>query len=320
MNCYENSDLLNTLVEKAKSRVVVLGTHNGEFHADDLLATALLKHALGTRGISVRITRSRVKAVLDSCDIVYDVGGGIYDHHDINKVYYPNGIPMAACGKLLKDLVTDEDVAEGLRRRLFYSVEANDNGFELPRYVEQSRLYFVSMFNPTWMESGSSAQHKAFFEVLNIVLRVYERMLETVMADIQARRFISQNAKFVFDNQVMLLSKYCPVQEYARVHPELLAAVYPRDDKYVVRCMPTFMRKYATKVSFPVSWHGKSGSDLELITGIKGSVFCPDGGYMAVFDNPYSARSACDILLKQKATTDLLVNQMSEEISEEGQM
>lgn len=319
MDYYANSVLLNDLVEKAAdTKFVVLGTHSGEFHADDLLSTAILKHALASRGISVRIVRSRVKSVLEGCDIVYDVGGGMYDHHDIYKVYYPNGIPMASCGKLLNDLVTDGDIAEGLRRRLFYAVEANDNGYELPRFVEPSKLSFVHSFNPTWAELGDTATaKKTFFTVLELVKMVYERTLATVEADIAARDFIAKSARYFGPNkEIMVLPKYCPAQEYARTHRELLATVYKRDDGYVVRCMPTFTRKYETRVSFPPEWHCQSGENLARISGIPGAQFCPDGGYMTVVTDPHDVAKACEILIKRKKEYDLMAVQLAEEQEE----
>ena len=306
-NIYEGSDLLDQLCEKAAARggLVTLGTHSGEFHADDVLATALLQHAVESRKLTCRITRSRSRSILEQCDIVYDVGGGIYDHHGTDKVYYPNGIPMAACGKLLKDLVCNEDIAEGLRRRLFYAVEANDNGHELPRFIESSRLYFIHMFNPTWMESGTPQEsNKAFYSVLGMTRKIYERMIDTVNADIESRYFIEREAKLVRDGKIMLLHKYCPAQEYARVHPELLAVVYPKESNYVVRCMPTFSRKYETKITFPKEWHGLSNEELVAASGIEGAVFCPDGGYMSVFQTPQAARQACDVLIERKERID----------------
>ena len=63
-------------------------THGGKFHADDVFATALL-----------RILRPDFKVqrgfeVPDDFDgIVYDIGGGMFDHHDADRPLRPNGVP-----------------------------------------------------------------------------------------------------------------------------------------------------------------------------------------------------------------------------------
>ncbi|KAJ7597063.1 metal-dependent protein hydrolase [Mycena floridula] len=54
----------------------VIGTHNGTFHCDEALAVFLLRQTPTYRDSAVK--RSRDPAVLDSCDIVVDVGA-IYD-------------------------------------------------------------------------------------------------------------------------------------------------------------------------------------------------------------------------------------------------
>ena len=71
-------------------------THAGKFHADDVFATALLQIIRP----DIRITRGFV--VPDDFDgIVYDIGFGMFDHHQEPREYRANGIPYApsaCCG------------------------------------------------------------------------------------------------------------------------------------------------------------------------------------------------------------------------------
>ena len=63
----------------------VIGTHDGKFHCDEVLACALLKLLPDYSDATVKRTRDQV--ILDTCDIVVDVGGVFnpnihrYDHH-----------------------------------------------------------------------------------------------------------------------------------------------------------------------------------------------------------------------------------------------
>lgn len=57
-------------------QVLKIGTHNGAFHCDEVLACAMLKKL--PKYQDAEIIRSRDPKVLDTCDIVVDVGG-VYD-------------------------------------------------------------------------------------------------------------------------------------------------------------------------------------------------------------------------------------------------
>ena len=64
-------------------------THAGKFHADDVFATALLQILRP----DIKITRGFV--VPDDFDgIVYDIGFGMFDHHQEPRETRPNGIPL----------------------------------------------------------------------------------------------------------------------------------------------------------------------------------------------------------------------------------
>lgn len=63
----------------------IIGTHNGTFHCDEVLACCMLK--MLPEYDDAKIVRTRDENVLKTCDIVVDVGGEYeplshrYDHH-----------------------------------------------------------------------------------------------------------------------------------------------------------------------------------------------------------------------------------------------
>lgn len=65
----------------ASSKLTCIGTHNGTFHCDEALAVFLLRQTNTYRDADLK--RSRDLKVLDTCDIVVDVGA-VYDA-DKNK-------------------------------------------------------------------------------------------------------------------------------------------------------------------------------------------------------------------------------------------
>ena len=64
--------------EEKKRKMIVkkIGTHDGTFHCDEVLACSLLKMLPEYK--DAEIVRSRKPEILADCDIVVDVGG-IYD-------------------------------------------------------------------------------------------------------------------------------------------------------------------------------------------------------------------------------------------------
>lgn len=71
--------------EAKKAKLPTIGTHNGTFHCDEILACFMLQQLPAYENAS--IVRSRDEAVLSQCDIVVDVGSVFdvekqrFDHH-----------------------------------------------------------------------------------------------------------------------------------------------------------------------------------------------------------------------------------------------
>lgn len=76
-------------------------THAGVFHADDVFATVILSK------VRENVVVARVQRVPDNLSadvVVYDIGGGKFDHHQRGgNGARPNGVPYASCGLLWKE-------------------------------------------------------------------------------------------------------------------------------------------------------------------------------------------------------------------------
>uniref|UniRef100_A0A1E1X978 Putative secreted protein n=1 Tax=Amblyomma aureolatum TaxID=187763 RepID=A0A1E1X978_9ACAR len=161
-----------------------IGTHNGTFHCDEALACFLLKQLAEYKDATV--VRSRDPAVLDTCDVVVDVGGVFdpakkrYDHHqrgfaetmhtlDSSKkwttklssaglVYAHHGREVIA--ETLGWKVTDpnlEKIYDKVYENFMEEIDAIDNGVSAydgePRYRINTNLSSrVAHLNPPWNE------------------------------------------------------------------------------------------------------------------------------------------------------------------------
>uniref|UniRef100_A0A023GN45 Putative secreted protein n=1 Tax=Amblyomma triste TaxID=251400 RepID=A0A023GN45_AMBTT len=170
--------------KKPAAMVKTIGTHNGTFHCDEALACFLLKQLAEYKDATV--VRSRDPAVLDTCDVVVDVGGVFdpakkrYDHHqrgfeetmhslDSSKkwttklssaglVYVHHGREVIA--ETLGWKVTDpnlEKIYDKVYENFMEEIDAIDNGINAydgePRYRINTNLSSrVAHLNPPWNE------------------------------------------------------------------------------------------------------------------------------------------------------------------------
>lgn len=116
-----------------------LVTHSQGFHADDVTAYAILKEVLTKRGETWEIIRSREPEIIETGDIVFDIGNSYdpelnrFDHHQKGKAgARDNGIYYASAGLIWKhfgkELCSNEVVWKMVDRDLISEIDAVDNG------------------------------------------------------------------------------------------------------------------------------------------------------------------------------------------------
>ena len=75
-------------------------THGGKFHADDVCTVALLEF-FGFKGAVNRVFKI-ADELKESGALIFDIGGGEFDHHSNVTITYEDGCPMAAFGKVAR--------------------------------------------------------------------------------------------------------------------------------------------------------------------------------------------------------------------------
>lgn len=155
MKIVTSSDFLDKIVslfEKIKfgGRVTVV-THNGIFHADEIIACIMIKLVFGEENVSILRTRDEKKFA--DADFVVDVGrkyDGVkfFDHHQRIDESRPNGWPFASAGLVLRyfwplflveetndyenfktNLMLGYDIYNMLDENLVRHIDATDSGF-----------------------------------------------------------------------------------------------------------------------------------------------------------------------------------------------
>jgi uncharacterized UPF0160 family protein len=271
-----------------------LGTHNGTFHADDVYATAILLKLFP----DADVVRSRDQDVLDSCDIVFDVGRGIYDHHSNDKEFRENGIPYAAAGLIWRDFgrqvlrnegIQEEEIESRLLREvdeeLIQPLDALDNGITIEKSMTILDIAsVVRLINPAW--DSDDSEDEAFFKAVEHAKVILDSYLNKKLAVYRAIPIVQE----AFENreipELVILRYGCPWERtLLRLdqNEEVLYVISPRNhDQYTVQAVPPEAGSFAKRKPFPKEWGGLEGEELARVTGVEDAVFCHSGLWLAV--------------------------------------
>jgi uncharacterized UPF0160 family protein len=271
-----------------------LGTHNGTFHADEVFATAFLlklyPHA--------QIIRSREEEVLATCDIVYDVGRGKYDHHARDKEYRDHGIPFAASGLIWRDFGKEILQKEGLDEStlvdsLFAEVDeifvqpldAQDNGVHIEKSMPILDIAgMVRLFNPAW--DSAESDDEMFQKAVAFASLVFNSYLDKMLANYRAIPLVQRSFETRQIPQLVILEQGCPWEKtILRLdqQEEVLYVIRPgKNGQYTIQGVPPKIGSFAVRKQFPHDWGGLEGEELVHVTHVEGAIFCHSGLWLAV--------------------------------------
>ena len=170
-------------------------THAGKFHADDVFATALLQILRP----DIKITRGFT--VPDDFDgIVYDIGFGMFDHHQEPREYRANGVPYAAFGLLWRVLgpgLVGERQARLIDENFIQPLDLNDNTGE-----QNSLCDAIGFFNPVW--DSKEDQDSCFFKAVAVAKQILENQIDSANAVNRADEKVQQAYRNSRDGIVVL--------------------------------------------------------------------------------------------------------------------
>ena len=155
-------------------------THSGTMHADEVFATAFLDLYLD----DVRVFRTNKVENVSSDVLVYDIGRGKYDHHQIDAEKRDNGITYSSLGLLWREFGRDflrkynfsniEEVFNGIDKDLIEGIDADDNGF-FPKveanYKVKNLPSIIKMFNPSF-DSGENEKDQ-FIKAVKLAKTIF---------------------------------------------------------------------------------------------------------------------------------------------------
>jgi uncharacterized UPF0160 family protein len=270
----------------------ILVTHNGTFHADDIFATASLSILFEGK---IKVVRTRDPEMIAKGDFVYDVGGvynkdtNRFDHHQPGGAgKHDNGIPYASFGlvweKYGEEICGDKKIAQYIKEKLVYPVDANDNGINIFKVDSDAAPYLIQdlfyLFRPSWNEKQDYDNH--FTEVVKIAKKVLEREIKKMKDSLEAKHFVEEAYNNSINKQIVVIDGPYPWGETLGGLPEPLYAVFPKLDTWRVECVRKEKYSFENRKSLPIEWAGQRDQKLAEITGVPDATFCHNGRFMAV--------------------------------------
>lgn len=274
-------------------------THSGKFHADEVFSTILLEKIYGNINL---IRLSEVEGYSVEEKIVYDIGGGKFDHHQQGgNGQRANGIKYAAFGLLWQEYgirllnnLNVEDIEECyniLDKNFVQFIDAVDNGqvqFEKIDIKVVSVSDVIEGLNPNWDENIDS--DIKFYEALDIARKIFDNKIQSAISKAKAKKFVDEAIEKSKDG-IMILDKYMPYQEFVlesknEKAKEILYAVFPSNrGGYNVRAISKELGSFECRKKLPKEWAGLRNESLQDVTGVETASFCHNALFICVAQN-----------------------------------
>lgn len=280
-----------------EGEISIVGTHDGKFHADEVMACAITSLLFE----NVQIIRSRDEVELKEADIVFDVGQNdmvrVFNHHDRNwDEFRPNGIPFASAGtawqlfgvEILKSMnISNQIHIEVFNRidNIMAEIDAIDVGMDIDMKYGISPI--ISSFMPA---NGTNDEIEAAFnEALNFtklyIIREIKAFQYMELSKFQAWEVLKSNqAIAIFDEANPSWREI--INEHWNETSNVQLVVYPDTSGcWRVQSTPgenTLLggNGFAIRCKAPEEWLGKNNITDKFGNDKFEILFCHKGGFI----------------------------------------
>lgn len=269
-------------------------THNGNFHADEVFATAVLMEVYP----DMQVTRTRDPEIIEAADIVYDVGG-VYDHERRRYDHHQNddslrrldGLTRSSLGLIwlhYGEAYCDGDAraAKIIDNRLVRGIDARDNGELEPPADTTTPDYgmtgVIEQLNP--IPDSRETHDEQFYKAVNRATGILSRLKRTVQEEVKTVDEVLKAIAQSEDSRYAVMNKQINPPEELSLIDGLEFIIFPEtvDNTWRIYATPTSGDPFVSKHPFPKSWAGLSNDELARVTGVDDALFCHKKRFLAV--------------------------------------
>ena len=261
-------------------------THDGIFHADELLAYAALSIAYGRDNVGIIRTRDAevlAKATQDENVWVVDVGDDFnpsmlnFDHHMRDfDVTNRHGNKLSSFGMVVEALLRRDFFNEVKESLLKFSnkVDMLDNGVK-----KAEDLLFLSV-----LSSYSDNEVINFYAALETATSYLRSLINQWKEERIINMRLNDSLGNMTEDGIIYNTDYIPVDERANAIPEAKLVVYKsKTGTYNIQSVNVGETKdFSVRCPSPEAWRGLRDNELIRASGGLPLTFCHVGGFLTV--------------------------------------
>jgi uncharacterized UPF0160 family protein len=276
---------------------LLVATHDGSFHADEVFAIAVL----GLLEDRLEVIRTRDPDRLAAADVRVDVGfrsdpgAGAFDHHqrDFAEVR-ANGVRYASFGLIWREFGArvcdgDADVARAVDELLVQPVDANDTGQELTRSLidgvhPMTVNGVIGAFNGRWDEELTPEHERERFDLaVAEATGILQREIVGAASSLRAERIVRDAIAAADDPRLVELPINAPwKQVLVPATDQALFVIYPKRQGFGLESVPRRLGSFENRRDLPEAWAGLEGAGLVSVTGVEDALFCHAKRFLVV--------------------------------------
>jgi uncharacterized UPF0160 family protein len=299
-----------------QAKALVTAVHDGQFHADDVFAIAVLRRRFG----NITVVRTRDPEKLAQADFRIDVGGrfspedGDFDHHQEGAPVRQNkhATPYSAFGLVWRQFgpqMLDKEIVRTVDRALVQAIDSEDCGIapwrNTPGQKPATLDMVIEMCNPMWNELSEihdqeTAIRAAFENAVRLAEIILDRAIQRAAAEIEARVRVRNCIREAQNPRIVVMQYDMPWQHVILSEGSDVQYVICRriDGSWGVRCVPQAQNSFELRRPLPEAWAGKVDAELAEITGVPDATFCHLKRFIAVAGSREGAYRLAELALK----------------------
>lgn len=293
---------------------MIIATHSGSFHADDVWGVAVLNLLFPDS----ELIRTRDPERIRVADFAVDVGSewdptrGRFDHHQkgfagarqSGVVYASAGLVWkeygARCVASLAKTYTGVALSEKGAQEIAHAIDTDvvqyldmaDTGAARSAPGGYGLSAVISGFNPNWLDERSAGDPAAAEEMRNRQFgRAMEFMTDILVNQVKYRvgslLALEQvrQGRLLEDGRVLFLENAAlPWSSIVRKEmPKVLFVISYSigEQRHLLHTVPAEMESFKARKDLPAIWAGLQGRELAAVTGVPDAVFCHNGRFIA---------------------------------------
>lgn len=306
-----------------------LVTHDGTFHYDEVLATAILTKIYPDS----EIIRTREESIIQTGDIIYDVGrvydplNRRFDHHQntFNEFFSSKyNVKLSSAGLVFKHFHEKlfekygmykkspvyEDMVDKVYSEFFLPADAIDNGYDsifgqiIPRTVAD----VVVNFNVDTRNSAD--QERRFISALQFVSKDLDNYLNCTLCYYAPSYESMYNVISNFEGDIFVTSERVSRQVIndicERLQKDIKFVIFHGEGDPRIYSVPKTSKKFELKCPLHAEWWGLAGNELVKASGITGSVFVHANGFTGENKTLEGAIKMCELSLQYMYKTGVV--------------